>query len=648
MGIPLFWVSLLTALGLDRKKYCSMSKPANIKTLSIDANTVFHVAANYAERVGEFDNEALRQFVISKSTSDRFAEIIRLTIDFLKQIIRYYSPSDAVIIAVDGPIPMTKIQQQKQRRYKTAMLRESELGYDGNMITPGTDFMHKLDEAIHSEIYDKKYQFNVKQIIYSSHRAEGEGEHKIFEYLHNEKKYDLISDPDGHHVVYGNDSDLILLCMMSRIQNIHISKGIPLDVGGEKFVNDQFNELIDIEDLRKHINAQIIQAAIDLGKVSSEVTDDELYTIADIDDFVFAMSFVGNDFLPTIAIMCNMSRSLKYIIDGLAEFGHIVNDDGSVNWLATKNFIRYLSLIETSTEKFKGLGQILRDSEVATATDSGFIPLQSQLLNFKNETGGVDYSMFRSGWYVKALGPIYDSKPSSFQIKNSDIKKMCSSYLQGLVWVYQYYKEGHNSVTWLWYYPYFYAPMLFDLEDTLESISDLSFKEIETVTPYNDELRFNVLHQLVAVMPRQSIKHVPELLWKYYADNSAVSPLMPSQGIRIDDDLIEREYQAKIILPMANYFRIVNELRDLRLTEQDIARYGPREAIANKKLDADEATRYIQTQSRKIVGSYLAERNKRRQDRQETQPTSRPHDGNSSHRGTSSRGHRGRGRSSRR
>ncbi|CAK7995077.1 XRN 5-3 exoribonuclease [uncultured virus] len=619
MGIPLFWNALKGVLEIDRRSL-ALRRLSNVRTLSIDANTVFHIAANYAEKVGDFDDENRRPFIHAKTSDERKAEIIRLSIEFLKQIIRYYSPSEAVIIAVDGPIPMTKIQQQKQRRYRSGFSLESDLSYDGNMITPGTAFMHDLDDAIHEQIYNAKYEFNVKKIIYSSHRVEGEGEHKIFEYLHDPKRFQFEGDKESNHVIYGNDSDLILLGMISKIDRLYISKSVPLKVNQRDIMGEEFfHEIIDVEDLRRRVNDRILLTAMDLGKITSEQVEansDEILDIADLDDFVFAMSFVGNDFLPTVAMMCNMKRSLKYIFDALATFGHLVTSEGNADWERIQLFVERLSKIETSTDPFNGLGEILKDSEVATPTETGFVPLQSQLLELKNPTGGIDYEKFRSGWYIKALGPIYEPNPFPFTISNRDISKMCLSYLQGLVWVYKYYKFGHQNVTWLWYYPYFYAPMLLDIYVTLRDSSDESMKDLSTVTPYHLEVRFKVLHQLVAVMPRQSMKHLPEILLPFYQDDSALSPMMPLQGIVIDKELIEREYQAKTILPMANYYRITQELFNLPLLEREIKRYEPRLALTNDVDDSIRAAQFIQAEGRATMGAYQAQRREQRLERE--------------------------------
>ena len=54
--------------------------------------------------------------------------------------------------------------------------------FDKTSITPGTDFMNKLDEYLLSWLETNSYKLP-ELIIYSSHRLIGEGEHKIYHLL---------------------------------------------------------------------------------------------------------------------------------------------------------------------------------------------------------------------------------------------------------------------------------------------------------------------------------------------------------------------------------------------------------------------------------------------------------------------------------
>lgn len=71
--------------------------------------------------------------------------------------------------------------QQRKRRYKSAMEASSDCPFDSNSITPGTDFMDKLgtyiDWFIRKSITSDSQWRNL-EVLFSSDRAAGEGEHK--------------------------------------------------------------------------------------------------------------------------------------------------------------------------------------------------------------------------------------------------------------------------------------------------------------------------------------------------------------------------------------------------------------------------------------------------------------------------------------
>jgi 5'-3' exonuclease len=84
---------------------------------------------------------------------------------------------------------------------------------------------------------------------------------------------------------------------------------------------------------------------------------------------------------------------------------------------------------------------------------------------------------------------------SKFGISPGDeasIRRVVTSYIEGLAWVATYYHAGCGS--WTWYYPYLYAPLASDLVD-LSSVP-LTFDGGRPFTP---------LLQLLSVLPPQSL-----------------------------------------------------------------------------------------------------------------------------------------------
>ena len=62
--------------------------------------------------------------------------------------------------------------------------------------------------------------FNNIEVVFSSHSVPGEGEHKILSYI----KKNCNDTNDTNIVVYGLDADLIMLSLVSNINNVYLMR----------------------------------------------------------------------------------------------------------------------------------------------------------------------------------------------------------------------------------------------------------------------------------------------------------------------------------------------------------------------------------------------------------------------------------------
>ena len=100
------------------------------------------------------------------SEREQFVRIFTFT-DKICKIVR---PTTCVYLAVDGVAPRAKMNQQRSRRFRSAMEREelmkelvaagddvpsSAEAFDSNCITPGTEFMYKLGVAFRAWLSHK-------------------------------------------------------------------------------------------------------------------------------------------------------------------------------------------------------------------------------------------------------------------------------------------------------------------------------------------------------------------------------------------------------------------------------------------------------------------------------------------------------------
>jgi len=185
MGIPYYFYSLT-------QKYNNIiynKKPDITDIYYIDFNGIIH---NIAQDVMKNNIENIEEKIL---------ENIWLKIEYY---IHTYKAKKYIICA-DGVAPVAKMFQQRKRRYLSVyrnILDEENVKnpiWDTNAITPGTEFMNKLNMYIKSKI---RYSIHNVEINYSGSDENGEGEHKLF------RKLQTITNNDNI-IINGLDADLI-------------------------------------------------------------------------------------------------------------------------------------------------------------------------------------------------------------------------------------------------------------------------------------------------------------------------------------------------------------------------------------------------------------------------------------------------------
>ena len=129
------------------------------------------------------------------------------------------------------------MNQQRSRRFRTAKdaeeqaEREQEIKaswadtipkepaktsgfhFDSNVITPGTEFMHRLSKALKLYIVEKMNTSPAWKnlvVLFSDAFVPGEGEHKILDFIRSQRAQPQYN-PNTSHCIYGADADLIML-----------------------------------------------------------------------------------------------------------------------------------------------------------------------------------------------------------------------------------------------------------------------------------------------------------------------------------------------------------------------------------------------------------------------------------------------------
>ncbi|KAF5504725.1 5'-3' exoribonuclease 1 [Colletotrichum fructicola] len=269
--------------------------------------------------------------------------------NYIEHLFGKIKPKQLFFMAIDGVAPRAKMNQQRARRFRTALDAEKardkaisegvempkEPPFDSNCITPGTEFMAKLTQQL-------KYFVNKKvsedadwqgcEIVLSGHEVPGEGEHKIMEYIRNAKAQPEY-DPNVRHCLYGLDADLIMLGLLSHDPHFcllreEVTFGRHNKNKARELEHQNFY-LMHLCIVREYLELEF-QELQEPGKLGFPFDLERV-----IDDFILMAFFVGNDFLPNLprlhineGALAAMFRIYKDILpkgDGYINEGGIIN-----------------------------------------------------------------------------------------------------------------------------------------------------------------------------------------------------------------------------------------------------------------------------------------------------------------------------------
>jgi 5'-3' exonuclease len=456
MGIPCYFSSIirkynniLTQMTLYNKK---------IDNLYLDSNSIIYDAIPKCDITQLNFEEQLGKEVIFQ----------------LEQHILDINPQKKIIIAFDGVAPYAKIQQQRERRFKSNLERnikknilKSEEMWDTCNITPGTDFMNNLMNVI-TRHFSKK----TNVLVYSSEHA-GEGEHKIFEYIRN--------NPDIHKnettVIYGLDADLIMLC----ISHNHLCKNLYLYRETPHFIRSIQSSLVPNETYLLDISLLIQHIQQDVDNM--------------LDDYIFVCFMLGNDFLPHFPALNIRTTGVDTLIDTYKQVfkrgdNNLVGKNKKINWSNLRKFV--LKLSEKETKQIQN-EYIIRDKwedrRIPTKTPIDKMNLFTNIPVRNRDIENI-IDPFAPKWrdrYYDVLMDIHHTK--------ENIKKICINYLEGLEWTYKYYTQ--ECYDWKWKYNYSYPPLLSDLAINIP-IFNTEYIALKEKQPLDPRL------QLCMVLPKTS------------------------------------------------------------------------------------------------------------------------------------------------
>ncbi|KAJ5280333.1 hypothetical protein N7478_005705 [Penicillium angulare] len=310
-------------------------------------------------RIPEFDslyldmNGIIHNCTHSDSDSPTFRmseeQMFIAIFNYIEHLFGKIKPQKLFFMAVDGVAPRAKMNQQRARRFRTALDAENakekaiaqgmempkEDAFDSNCITPGTEFMARLTQQL-------KYFINKKisedsdwkgvEIVLSGHEVPGEGEHKIMEYIRRSK-----AQPGYHsnmrHCLYGLDADLIMLGLLSHDPHFcllreEVTFGRQTQKKPKELEHQNFY-LLHLSMVREYLELEF-QELEDEGALDFPFDMERV-----IDDFILMAFFVGNDFLPNLPNLHINEGALalmfKIYKEVLPKMGGYINEEGVIN-----------------------------------------------------------------------------------------------------------------------------------------------------------------------------------------------------------------------------------------------------------------------------------------------------------------------------
>ena len=333
MGIPSYFSNIVKQHKNVIKKLSGLPR---IHNLYLDTNGLIY--------------DAVRVVGSNRGMSDDEyeARLIQTVCEKINEYLAMFRPSDKVLIAFDGVAPVAKLNQQRERRYKSwfttvveqTITRKNALldptvatvataaaaaaaagakAWNTSAITPGTRFMTKLNTQMRDYCAEKARVIgSTVEYIYSGSDIPGEGEHKIFEYIRDNAGV----HKDTTTLIYGLDADLIMLCL----NHLHVSDQIYLYRDTPEFIQSLDSTLssseqyyLDIPTFACSLEAVMRETATGAAGaagpyISDAKTEAKAATgaataatakpritpevIAAIDDYIVMAFMLGNDFMP--------------------------------------------------------------------------------------------------------------------------------------------------------------------------------------------------------------------------------------------------------------------------------------------------------------------------------------------------------------
>lgn len=519
MGIPSYFSYIVKNHPRVIKKFLKQEEPlqkdtVKINNLYLDCNSIIYDAVHSISSENTTATETIT--TTTTSTLQNATRIINRVLAKIEEYILLIKPDTYVYIAFDGVAPVAKLEQQRQRRYKSQYQNNISQGifkdfkvvkqdaWDTTAITPGTQFMSMLNKRC-TTFFNNPSKYNLKSIILSGSDQPQEGEHKLFQFIRdNPKEHAELST-----VIYGLDADLIMLSIhhIPYCKSIYLFRETPhfiQSISKDLEPNDTY--LLDIPELAQKIGEEMGISISIRNSTSNHISDNMVDKNMDTKhcyDYIFLCFFLGNDFLPHFPALNirtggvdKMMMAYSAVIKEEERLIDAIN--GKIIWKNVRKVVAYLSEQE---EKYIKEEHVQRNKR-----EKFYYPTDTPENTFKKFEGLPNYERATekyinpliNGWENRYYEVLFDVEPTEERIE-----QICVNYLEGLEWTMKYYSNGCPD--WRWRYNYNYPPLLKDLIKHIP-LYDRIF--VYGTSPLS-QTPVSEFTQLCYVLPKQSLYLLP-------------------------------------------------------------------------------------------------------------------------------------------
>ena len=482
MGIPSYFSSIIKEYPHIIKKL--LKSTIDVDNFFLDSNSIVYDCARSID------------FTLDATASPQ-TQVINAVLKKIEEYISIVNPSNLIMISLDGTPPVAKLEQQRQRRYKSwftsSRMDETTKSSDTNEpvfntieITTGTRFMKDLNQALNDH-FSVPSRYGVNHLIVSTSDDAGEGESKIYEYMRTSRH--VVKESTS--LVYGLDADLIMLSINNLVHfpKIYLFRETPEFIKSvDSSLEPNENYVMDIPALASNITSYMNNGRPDI--------------VDRTHDYIFLCFLLGNDFMPhfpAINIRTNgIDKLLNVYKQQLGGTKELMIKNNQIVW---KNVRKLLVTLARREEEYL-LAELNKRNKYEYRAFPENTP-EERFMKFNAlptyERGCEKFiqpstPQWKDRYYNELLG---------VEFNDVRTKQISTNYLEGLEWTFKYYTT--NCPDWRWCYKYHYPPLLSDL------IKHVPHFDTTYIQP-NKHAAVSQILQLCYVLPKHSLCLLPAKL----------------------------------------------------------------------------------------------------------------------------------------